>query len=566
MKFSIRRPNIKKDEAATSPKIEDKSKKTETKGLFSGLKDLSFSSRPQLSTLVAEPAKITATSDVDPLISENLSKFVSITGIKSTLDEEVFTAIAEDQTAKGGRRYTVIEPSITKRDRENFNQIKRILMVELTSDLNEVKDKKVAEEKLKRKIVEIIETYKLDIHPKTVKKLIYYAVRDFIYYGKIDVLMQDPMIEEISCDGRGVPLYIWHREYESMPTNVIFQTDKELSDFALKLSYVAGKHISVASPIVDASLPEGSRINITYGSEITKKGSTFTIRKFKGDPITVIDLIKSNTMSPDEVAYLWYLVQKRLTMLVAGGTASGKTTSLNALSAFISPGQKIVSIEDTAELNLSHENWIPAVSRQAFTSGQIGEITQFDLLRAALRQRPDIIIVGETRGQEAHTLFQAMATGHGGFSSIHADSVSATITRLTSPPMEVPKLLIINTLDAVLLQLKLQIGNKSVRRVIQISEIAGYDERTGEILLNDAFRWNPSTDRHVFTGKSVMFDKISARFGESLDHVTYELNKRKTILEWMVSNDIRSHKDVNKTIQEFYNAPDRFYERIRILT
>jgi flagellar protein FlaI len=499
-------------------------------------------------------------------LPEELTRFSTLSGIKSHNEDEVYTAIVKDPAAKGGQRYLVIEPTLTNKDKENFTQIKRILMVELTADLSEISDKKKAEERLKKKIIDIIETYKLEVNPRSVKKLIYYAIRDFIKLGKIDVLMQDPMIEEVSCDGTGIPLYIWHREHESMPTNITFETDKELMDFALKLAYIAHKHISVANPIIDSSLPDGSRINLTYGSEITKKGSTFTIRKFKGDPITIVDLVKYNTMSSDEAAYLWYLVQKRLTMLVAGGTASGKTTTLNALSAFITPGQKIVTIEDTAELNLSHENWIPAVSRQAFTTGQIGEITQFDLLRAALRQRPDIIIVGETRGQEAHTLFQAMATGHGGFSSIHADSVSATITRLTSAPMEVPKLLIINTLDAILLQLKLQIGNKSVRRVIQISEIAGYDDKTGEILLNDAFRWNPSTDRHVFTGKSVMFDKIANRFGEPIDQITYELNKRKTILEWMVRNDIRGHKEVNKTIQEFYNSPDRFYERIRILT
>jgi flagellar protein FlaI len=224
-----------------------------------------------------------------------------------------------------------------------------------------------------------------------------------------------------------------------------------------------------------------------------------------------------------------------------------------------------VTIEDTQELNLPHENWIPAVSRQAFTDGKLGEITQFDLLRAALRQRPDIIVVGETRGREAHTLFQAMATGHGGFSSIHADSVNATITRLISTPMEVPKVLIINTLDAILLQLKLKLGDRSVRRVIQLSEIAGMDENSGEILLNDVFTWNPGTDKHTFSGRSVVFEKISARYGLSHEQITYELNKRKTALEWMVENDIHKHKEVNETIMEFYANPERFYERKRYL-
>jgi flagellar protein FlaI len=321
----------------------------------------------------------------------------------------------------------------------------------------------------------------------------------------------------------------------------------------------------MAQPIVDASLPGGDRINLTLGREITKKGSTFTIRRFREDPVSIIDLIKYNTMSADIAAYLWWLVEHRSTALVAGGTASGKTTTLNAISTFIPPQQKIVTIEDTQELNLPHENWIPAVARQSFSGSTMSEITQFDLLRAALRQRPDIIIVGETRGREAYTLFQAMATGHGGFSSIHADSVAATLNRLTSAPMDIPKVLIAYTLHAIILQLKLTIQGRSVRRIIQISEIAGLDDKTGEILLNDVFNWNPSTDKHTFSGRSILFDKIADRYGQSPDQVTYELNKRKTALNWMLNNDVRKYKDVSSTIMEFYSDPDRFYERKRML-
>ena len=389
--------------------------------------------------------------------------------------------------------------------------------------------------------------------------------RDFVYLGKIEPLMHDPMIEEISCDGTNIPLYIWHREYESMPTNIFFTSDYELDNYARKIAYVSGQHISMAQPIVDASLPGGDRINLTLGREITKKGSTFTIRRFREDPVSIIDLIKYKTMSADIAAYLWWLVEHRSTALIAGGTASGKTTTLNAISSFIPPQQKIVTIEDTQELNLPHENWIPAVSRQSFSGSTMAEITQFDLLRAALRQRPDIIIVGETRGKEAYTLFQAMATGHGGFSSIHADSVAATLNRLTSAPMDIPRVLIAYTLHAIILQLKLTIQGRSVRRIIQISEIAGLDDKTGEILLNDVFNWNPSTDKHVFSGRSILFDKISDRYGIPPDQVSYELNKRKTALNWMLNNDIRKYKDVSATIMEFYADPDRFYERKRML-
>jgi flagellar protein FlaI len=407
-------------------------------------------------------------STVDPSITEKvIPQFMTL----SKLDFDKFdvrAGLIKDSTAKGGIRYQIIEPSLSERDSKALEIIKKLLMTELSVSMGEIKSKKEAEYRLGRKIEKMIKTYRLKIPAKNIAKIKYFAIRDFVHLGKIEPLMRDHMIEEISCDGTGIPLYVWHREHESIPTNIMYQKDAELNNFARKLAYICGKHVSMADPIVDATLPDGSRINLTLGHEITKRGSTFTIRRFRADPITIVDLIKFGTCSIDIAAFMWYLAEKKSTMLIAGGTASGKTTALNALSTFIKPGQKVVSIEDTQELNLPHENWVPAVSRQTFTDTQIGEINQFDLLRAALRQRPDIIIVGETRGKEAYTLFQAMATGHGGFSSIHADSIDATLTRLVSAPMDVPKALIANSLDLVTLQLKIRVGNKSARRTPMI--------------------------------------------------------------------------------------------------
>lgn len=479
-------------------------------------------------------------------------------------NNEIHAGIIKDPTAKGGLRYQVIEPELSERDQKAFEIIKKLLMTELSVSLGEIKSKKDAERRLKNKIATMIKKYRLKIPPKNIEKINYFAVRDFVYLGKIEPLMRDHMIEEISCDGTNIPIYVWHREHESIPTNIIYEKESELNNFARKMAYICGKHVSIADPIIDASLPGGSRINLTLGHEITKRGSTFTIRRFRADPITVIDLIKFGTMSVDIAAYMWYLVEKRATMLIAGGTASGKTTALNALATFIRPGQKVVSIEDTQELNLPHENWIPAVSRQSFTDTQIGEINQFDLLRAALRQRPDIIIVGETRGREAYTLFQAMATGHGGFSSIHADSVDATLTRLTSSPMDVPKSLISNSLDLITLQLKIRIGDKSARRIIQVSEIEGIDHTTGEIKTHEIFKWNPREDKHEFMGDSVVFNKIKERDGETDEKINYELTKRRLALEWMTKNDIRDHKEVSNNIMEYYSDPERYYERKRL--
>ena len=493
-----------------------------------------------------------------------IPKFISVSKLNFE-NAEIHGGVTKDPNAKGGLQYTIIEPTLSETDKKNFEIIKKLLITELSVSLSEIKTKHSAEMKLTKKISYLIKKYNLEIPSKNLSKITYYAIRDFIYLGKIEPLMRDHMVEEISCDGTNIPLYIWHREFESIPTNILFETDKELNNFARKVSYMSGKHVSMANPIVDAALPDGSRINLTLGHEITKRGSTFTIRRFRADPITIVDLIKFQTMSADIAAYLWYVAEKNSTMLVAGGTASGKTTALNALASFIRPGQKIVTIEDTQELNLPHENWIPAVSRQNFTDGQIGEINQYDLLRAALRQRPDIIIVGETRGREAYTLFQAMATGHGGFSSIHADSVEATLTRLASSPMDIPKTLIANTLDLIYLQLKLRVKDKSVRRIIQISEIAGLDERTGEIRTHEIFKWDPHTDTHTYGGDSIVLNKIKERHGESDEQINYELSKRKLAIEWMVKNNIREHKEVSNNIREFYADPERFSERKRML-
>lgn len=476
-------------------------------------------------------------------------------------NNEIQAGVVKDPTAKGGLRYQVIEPVLSEKDKKAFEIIKKLLITELSVSLSNIKSKKDAERKLKKKISSMIKKYRLKIPPKNIEKINYFAIRDFVHLGRIEPLMRDHMIEEISCDGTNIPIYIWHRELESMPTNILFEKDLELNNFARKTAYICGKHVSVADPIIDASLPDGSRINLTLGHEITKRGSTFTIRRFRSDPITIIDLMKFGTISSDIAAYMWYLTEKKVTMLVAGGTASGKTTALNALASFIRPSEKVVSIEDTQELNLAHENWIPAVARQNFTDTQIGEINQFDLLRAALRQRPDIIIVGETRGREAYTLFQAMATGHGGCSSIHADSVDGTLTRLTSAPMDVPAALIANSLDLVTLQLKIRVGDKSVRRIIRVSEIDGIDENTGKIKTHDIFKWNPRTDTHDYMGNSVVFKKIKERDGDSDDKINYELTKRRQLLEWMEKNNIRDQKEVSAKIIEYYTDPERVYER-----
>jgi flagellar protein FlaI len=406
--------------------------------------------------------------------------------------------------------------------------------------------------------------YKILIEPETLDKLMYYISRDYIHLGKIDPLMRDHMIEDISADGVGVPIYIWHRQYESIPTNIIFRDSRELDSFVTKLAYVSGRHISIASPMVDASLPDGSRIQLTYGQEVTRRGSTFTIRRFRADPLTISDLISFRTVSSLMGAYFWYLIERKMSLLIGGGTASGKTTSLNALSMFIVPDFKVVSIEDTAELNLPHENWIPSVARTGFGAvGSPAEISLFDLLKAAMRQRPDYIIVGEVRGAEAYTLFQSMATGHGGLSSMHADSVTAAIHRLESEPMNIPPTLIM-TLDIIAMQMRVRVADHSTRRMTHLAELVRIDPISKEILINDVFKWEPKTDTFSYSGRSYALEKIVERHGVTMDTIRKELDERRTILDWMVKSGIRRYTDVSTVIRDYYADPMKVYEKARL--
>lgn len=438
-------------------------------------------------------------------------------------------------------------------------------MEELDVNLKEIEDKEKAEAYLKKKICDSIKKYRIRIPPEAREKLTYYVVRDFIGFGRIDPLMKDPAIEDISADGVNIPVYIWHRLHESLPTNIVFSNKSELDSFVVRLAYLSGKNISLAEPILDASLPEGSRIQLTYGNEITKRGSTFTIRRFRVDPLTISDLISLNTVSSEMAAYLWYLIENRSSVLVAGGIACGKTTLLNCLSMFIKPEMKIVSVEDTQEINLPHQNWIPSVVRSGFKANdqRNGSITLFDLLKAAVRQRPDYIIVGEVRGEEAYTLFQAMATGHLGMSTIHAESDDAVLNRLESEPMNIPRSLIA-MIDVILVMKRSIINGKPARRVDLATEIERFNPKTNEILTKRVFNWNSKFDKFTFSGSSPLLEKHIKRAALENDEIQRELFSRKTVLEWMVEQGIRNHEEVASVIREYYVSPSRVFQKARV--
>ncbi len=463
----------------------------------------------------------------------------------------------------GAIKYQVVEVQLSDDEKKKLKEIGELLVEELDVDVKRLGGNENAAAYIRKLVEKIIKNYKIKITPDALDRLMYYVTRDFVHFDKIDPLMRDPWIEDISCNGMGIPIYIWHRKHESIPTNVIFNTSEELDKFILKLSYMTGRAISIAQPVLDATLPDGSRVQMTYEKEVTRRGSTFTIRKFRERPLTCSDLIIYNTMSAEMAAWYWYIIEKQASVIVVGGTASGKTTCINTLAMFIKPNAKIVSIEDTSEIQLPHENWLSSVVRTGFgVTGEVSEITLFDLLKNAMRQRPEYIIVGEVRGNEAYTLMQAIATGHGGLATLHADSAEAAIHRLESEPMNIPRPLI-PTIDVIGVQTRVQVGDKSVRRMVNIAEVVGLDPTTKDVLTNDVFKWNPKTDTYVFYGRSYVLENIMKRHGYKHEEVMEELNNRRLVLEWMVRNNIRDFKDVVEVIRTYYVNPQQLLDRVK---
>ncbi len=462
------------------------------------------------------------------------------------------------------KRYVLLEMQLTKDEEYILKYIQQTLDVYgfKTSDL-ELKGQR---QYLHEKVDLILQEYMLFIDSLTKEKLLYYLEKESIGLGKLEAIMKDPNIEDISCDGSGVYIFLYHRLYGSLKSNVQFSEEDELTAFVVKLAQKCGKHISISEPMLDATMPDGSRIQMTLSAEVTTKGSTFTIRKFSEDPFSPPDLIEFHTMSSEMIAYMWLAVENGINALIAGGTASGKTSTLNALCLFIPRESKIVSIEETREINLPHPNWIPGVVRSGFGevvgNKVIGEIDLYDLMKAALRQRPEYILVGEIRGKEAYVLFQAMATGHTTYSTVHADSAQSLIYRLEGKPIEIPRIML-QTLDIVLIQVISRVKNKRARRCKQIIEIIDIDPTTKEILTNEVFRWDPIEDKFVYSGKSYVLERIRAEKDISREEMISEIKNRTMLLDWMNKNNLREFKKAATIIAKYVDNPVDVMEQIR---
>lgn len=458
--------------------------------------------------------------------------------------------------------YEVIEPTLTQVERKTIERLKLLLLEEVEAPFDIIYGQGNLEKYIDLNASRVVKDYRLDIPAEALDKVLYFLKRDFLGYSKIDVMIRDSKIEDISCDGVGIPIYVWHRDYESIPTNVQFSNKEELASFIIRLAYKSGGQITVAQPILEGSLPEGYRTHLTL-EEVSKRGSTFTIRKFREEPPTIVDLMMWRTISPRIAAYLWICIENLKSLLIVGATASGKTTTLGALAMLIKPEMKIVSIEELREVKLPHENWIPMVTRESNQSG-VAELGLFDLLKSALRQRPDYIIVGEIRGEEAYTLLQAISTGHGGISTIHADSVSTAAKRMLTRPMNVPGMLL-PLMSTLVLMSRVRIGDKYARRSVNISELIGFNEQTKSTQFNALFEWTGELkDTFEMKGQSNVFKQIAELKHVPEEEVYFDMENKEKILEWMLVKKIHTYTDVASIIRMYYVNPIEIQEMARL--
>ena len=387
-----------------------------------------------------------------------------------------------------------------------------------------------------------------------IEKLLYLLKRDFIGFERIDGIKHDINIEDVACDGYNSPVFVYHSDYEQIISNV-YHGEEELDDFVVKLSQRSGKGISKRNPQVDATLPDGSRSQLTLGREVSDHGTNYTIRQFKDVPFTPVDLVNWNTFSLEEMAFLWLCIENHKSLIFAGGTASGKTTSLNAVSLFIPSKAKIVSIEDTREVELPQRNWIASVTRPSFSEGDKGDVDEFDLLEAALRQRPEYIVMGEIRGEEGRTLFQVMSTGHTTLTTFHADSVGEVIKRFTTDPINVSKTMF-TALDLVSIQTQTRVQGNKVRRNKSLTEINHYDPENDEINVQDVYQWQAETDEFLKMGESNTLDEIQFDRGWTRERLEREMLSRQIVLAYLIEKGLNTYTQVAATLQAFINDPE----------
>ncbi len=393
---------------------------------------------------------------------------------------------------------------------------------------------------------------KIPLTSDELRTIKYRIQRDILDHGPLEGLIRDPYIEDIHAVGLD-KVHIIHKVFEMLETNVQFANFQELERFLRNISERIGHPVSDTRPIVDAALPGGSRINIVYSTDVSKKGPSFTIRKFTKKPPPIPQLIQWGTIDPTIAAYLWLCLENGMSIFISGETASGKTTTLNAMLAFINHKSKIFSAEDTPEVVVAHPVWQQLITRETGADGSRVEL--FDLVRAALRSRPDYIIVGEIRGKEGSAAFQAIQTGHAVLTTFHASSITRMIQRFTGDPINVP-IRFMDNLNIALFQELLYKEGRTVRRCSSIQEIIRYSKEKDGVLTREIFSWDPTRDEHIFVGRYNSFileEKIGAKLGHKDRKQIYdELDRRRRIIQCMVEQKLFNYDTMNEIMRNYY--------------
>lgn len=458
--------------------------------------------------------------------------------------------------------YHVEEPILNDDEKETLRKIEEAMLELVNINVAVEKTLEAVTEYIDKTARLLIDELNIKITAQSYEKIFYYLFRDFVGLNEIDPLLRDYFIEDIECNGTATPIYVVHRVYRNLRTNVSFKEIEKSASFVEKLAQRTGRYVSYAQPLLDGTLADGSRVNATYTKDVSSRGPTFTIRKFTKIPWTPTQLISMRSLSPEMLAYFWVLIENEASLLVAGGTGSGKTTLLNALAFFIPPESRVVSIEDTREINLPRENWLPAVARTSIGVGKVGEIDLFEILKSSFRQNPDYLIVGEVRGKEAFVLFQGMASGHSSMSTIHADSVDTLIRRLQTPPIELSPTLV-NTLDCVAIATHAVVKKQETRKIREIVEIVNVN-KDGTALINTPFKWDPAKDLFYFKRQSKVFEKISARTGTPIEELYKDMALRARLLFELYKRKIFGFDEIGSIINEFYKNPAEILNRYGI--
>lgn len=486
---------------------------------------------------------------------------------------ENFEIIEED----GEKLYRVKLPELSPADRQFIADVLDRTIRELSINLDAIADQEVRKEKLRDEVLKTM-LGEIDASKSGVKKRRGFEIPDdkkltqmceiiidsMIGYGAIEPLLSDDALEEVMVIGINAPVYVAHREYGALPSNIVFEDDADIQRIIEKIARFSGRKIDIANPLLDARLPDGSRVNATL-RPASLDGSTITIRKFKAESLSIIDIIKFETFSSEVAAFMWLAVDgmgvKPANILVSGGTGSGKTTTLNCLGVFIPKADRVITIEDTAELQLPLQHMIRLETKPPNVEGK-GGLTFDQLLINTLRMRPDRLILGEVRGSEAATLFVAMNTGHDGcMGTAHANTANETITRLINAPMSVP-LIMIPAMDLIIMQNRVSVGGKIRRRVTEIAEVAGTE--LDKVLLNKIYEHDPKDDKVKSTGTpSHLKQNIAKKVGISGEELNVELEKRTIVLDYLVSKGITKLDDVYTWIQDYYKDSDAVLKKIQ---